>query len=81
MIPNEQREQERLEADHLWRGFTPPLSPAQCEGKPLPISPQPVKLSHVWWVGADTLVVDPCGKPTCRVCHPNFGPYEYGVAQ
>jgi len=82
MISAAQRAEEAAKADAAWRGFNQFDQPAaQCQGKPLPISPKPVKLSHIWWVGADTLVVEPCGKPTCRVCHPNFGPYEYGVAQ
>ena len=80
-ITEAEREAERLEADHIWRGFTPPVVPAQCQGKPLPISAKPVKLNHVWWISDISNVVESCGKQTCRVCSPDHGPYEYGVVQ
>jgi hypothetical protein len=69
---------EREEADLHFRGIAPRKS-TQTEGKPLPISPQRVKLSHFWWVGADTNVVESCGKQECRVCSPDHGPYLHGV--
>jgi len=87
MISAAQRAEDAYMADCAWRGITPDQTATpgleisdQCQGKPLPISPKPVKLSHIWWVGADTLVVEPCGKQTCRVCHPNFSP-SVGVTQ
>jgi hypothetical protein len=89
-LTSAQRAEEQYFADCAWRGITPDptriadFQPAdQCQGKPLPQSARRVRLSHHWWVGATTLVVEPC--PTqqgCRVCDPAHADHDlYGIVQ
>jgi hypothetical protein len=77
----EEMEQERAVRDARMRGFTTAPASTQCDGQPLPLKTQPYKLEHIWWIGEDHNVVESCGKPLCRVCGPDYGPYDYGVTQ
>jgi len=67
--------EERYFADCKFRGITPDQTAQpgleisdQCQGKPLPSTPQRVKLSHVWWISDTVNDVESCGKQECLVC-------------